>query len=95
MLEKNEGVWKCKVCGKIAKQNCHIRIHAELHIEGMSYPCNLCNKIFHHRERLRKHISGIHSELFSCDICGKSGLNRHAYHNHNRKEHKMLPAKLE
>ena len=79
MIEKNEGVWRCKVCGKIMTSSSNIRRHAEIHIEGMSYSCNICNKTYPNRHGLRSHISGIHSELFSCDVCGKSDMNRKSY----------------
>jgi len=65
-IEKKEGVWKCKVCGKTELRNSHIRRHAERHI---------------------KEINNIHSELFSCDICGKTGMHRLVCWNHKR-DHK-------
>ena len=34
MMEKNEGVWKCKVCGKTSVNKTHIALHAETHIRG-------------------------------------------------------------
>ena len=55
MIEKNEGVWRCKVCGKMATQKGNIRLHAEIHIEGLSYSCNLCDKTFHNRMGLSQH----------------------------------------
>ena len=82
MIEKNGGVWTCKICGKTATKKQHIQNHAETHIEGMSHACHICNKTFPNRGGLYSHISGIHSELFSCDMCGKSGMNRKAYRNH-------------
>jgi len=74
----------------MATQNGQIRTHAEMHIEGMSYACNLCDKTFPHRGGLTSHISRIHSELFSCDICGKSGMNRSTYRQHKIRQHKTL-----
>ena len=83
MIAKNEGGWKCKVCGKTENKKSHIQRHAErYHIEGMSHACHLCSKTFTNRHNLQKHISCIHSELFSCDICGKAGMNRKGYRNH-------------
>ena len=82
MIEKNEGVWTCKVCGKTTASKGNIRKHAEIHIEGMSFACHLCSKTFLNRPGLQSHISGIHSELFSCDICGKAGMNRKGANNH-------------
>jgi len=82
MIEKYEGVWTCKICGKTATKKQHIQSHAEIHIEGMSFPCNICSKTFTNRMGLSSHISGVHSELFSCDICGKTGMNRNMYKKH-------------
>ena len=87
MIERNEGVWKCKICGKTSKSNTDISRHAETHIKGMSHACHLCSKTFPSRPNLRNHISFIHSELFSCDICGKSEMSRTTYRDHKRKNH--------
>ena len=92
MIVKNEGVWKCKVCGKTATKT-NIRNHAETHIEGMSHACNICSKTYPNRQALRVHISGIHSGLFSCDICGKSGMNRKAHRAHKYSQHKLSSVK--
>jgi ribosomal protein L37AE/L43A len=93
MIEKNEGLWKCKVCGKTAANKTNLKHHAETHIEGVSHACHICSKTFPTRLYLRQHISGIHSELFSCDICGKSGMNRGAYRMHKMRNHKTLSVK--
>ena len=90
MIEKNEGLWKCKVCGKTANQKSHIKDHAETHIEGESHACHICSKILSTRHSLRMHINNIHSELFSCDICERSGMNRGAYNKLKLMNHKTL-----
>merc|ERR1719245_754846 len=78
MIEKQEGMWKCKVCSKISKNIGHIKEHAETHIEGMSHICQICSKTFPNRPGLRFHILRIHSQLISCDVCGRTGLNKSA-----------------
>merc|ERR1712179_879072 len=88
MIEKQEGVWKCKVCGKTTPNRHIIKNHAETHIEGMSHSCRFCGKIFANRHCLQVHVSNIHSEFFSCDICKRSGMNRKAYYMLNQKYHK-------
>jgi len=93
MIEKHEGLWRCKVCGKTATHKGHIKQHAETHIEGMSHACHICRKTSPTRHGLRMHISEIHSELFSCDICEKSGMNRQALRNHKRRNHKSVAVK--
>ena len=87
MIEKNEGMWRCKICGKMASKSYNIRTHAETHIEGMSHVCKLCGKTFTTGHNLSQHVSNIHSELFSCDICGTTGMHRQAYRDHKRKNH--------
>merc|ERR1719186_254137 len=84
MIEKNGGLWQCKVCGKTAKDKSHIREHAETHIEGVSHSCHICSKTLSTRNSLRKHIKN-HTELsFTCNICGKSGMNKMGYKSHKR-----------
>ena len=72
MIEKNGGVWRCKICGKTTTRHADIRKHTETHIEGMSHACDICSKIFQNRHGLKTHISNIHSELFLCDTCEKN-----------------------
>ena len=51
----------CKVCGKEGVGH-NIRIHIEAnHLEGISIPCNICNKIFRTRPALREHKSKNHT----------------------------------
>ena len=38
-----------------AKTNCQMRKHAEIHIEGLSFPCSFCDKIFRSRVALCNH----------------------------------------
>ena len=75
MIEKNEGLWKCKVCGKIAKLKGNIKQHAESHIEGVSHICHICNKLSTTRNSLQMHMKNYHAE-FNCDICGKTGMTK-------------------
>merc|ERR1719245_2180645 len=87
MIEKQEGTWKCKVCSKISKDISNIRQHAETHIDGMSHICQICSKTFSNRPGLRVHTYNIHSQLVSCDVCGKAGMNKLAFRNHKRQNH--------
>ena len=48
MMHKADGSteWTCSVCGKDSKQKANIRQHIEAnHIEGVSHPCNQCEKV--------------------------------------------------
>merc|ERR1719186_818 len=72
MIEKNEGLWHCKVCGKTNNYESNMKQHAETHIEGVSHTCHICNKTFSTRKSLKVHIGNSHSELsFNCPVCIK------------------------
>ena len=50
----------CTVCGKEGKSG-HIKDHIEVHhLEGVSIPCNYCEKTFRTRDALRHHNSRQH-----------------------------------
>merc|ERR1712179_398548 len=95
MIEKSDGIWNCTVCGKTGAHLGSIKEHAERHIEGMSHGCHICNKSFPSRPSLRIHINDYHSELLSCDPCGKSGMSKSAYYHHKHsRQHKTLSITL-
>merc|ERR1712204_87009 len=52
LIEKIDGLWRCKVCGKTATRNSSIRSHAEAHIEGVSHTCHICSKTLSTRPNL-------------------------------------------
>ena len=56
----NEGLFICKACGKTLKEKTKLRIHAEIHVEGLSYQCKTCTKIFSTQNRLWSHIHNNH-----------------------------------
>merc|ERR1719186_872648 len=88
MMEKIEGLWHCKVCGKTvtSKNKTHLKDHMESqHIEGVSHICHLCNKIWSTRKALRDHVRDHHSDLtFDCNVCGEIGMAKMAFKNHKR-----------
>ena len=87
MVEKSKGLWKCNICGKTATKKQHIQYHAETHIQGISNACHICSKMFKNRHSLTNHIYNIHTNVFSCDICGKTDMNKLAYLKHKRRMH--------
>ena len=89
MIEKNGGMWKCKVCGKICERKDTIKRHAETHIKGLSHKCHLCSRTLSTRDSLKKHIGDYHCKLeFTCDACGNEGMKKQAFKNHKNKYHK-------
>ena len=62
MEDCDDGSYRCSVCGKKSKETLHralqkddMRKHIETHIEGLSYSCPLCQKIFRSRNALTCH----------------------------------------
>ena len=55
-----DGMLTCRFCSKTFKQRVHIKEHVEIHIEGLSFPCNICGSTFTTRNVLRSHSKRIH-----------------------------------
>ena len=62
MEDCDDGSYRCSVCGKKSKETLHralqkddMRKHIETHIEGLSYSCPVCQKIFRSRNALTCH----------------------------------------
>ena len=55
MMVKEGNYFKCTVCGKVAKDSSHMKRHIELHIEGLSYECSICNNTFRNKKSLYNH----------------------------------------
>ena len=55
---------RCKVCGKEGHAS-DIKKHIEEHhLEGVSVPCNLCDKILRSRKALSHHLSRKHKNIY-------------------------------
>ena len=56
-----DGVYSCGYCGKVGDRNVfHMRNHVETHMEGLSFPCQSCDKTFRSRNSLNFHKSKYH-----------------------------------
>ena len=86
-MEKKNGQWNCRECGKMATRKDHMRNHAETHVEGVSKSCNLCGKAFANRASLQQHIYGLHSKLYSCNFCDKSEMTKKNFNQHKQGHH--------
>ena len=55
MMERQpDGKYKCLTCEKIGRK-VHMKEHVEIHIDGLSFPCQQCDKTFRSRNSLRGH----------------------------------------
>ena len=63
----SNGKSKCTICGKEAVGNHHpttarqsLENHIETHLEGLSFPCQLCGKTFRSRNSVNVHKTRYH-----------------------------------
>ena len=63
-VTKCEAGWKCSFCGKTATTRSNINLHVEIHIEGLSFPCKICNMSFKSRNILYRHRNIVHTNNF-------------------------------
>jgi len=90
LLEKREGLWKCKVCSRNFNDRCTIKRHAETHIKGVAHTCHFCNKTSSTRRTLRAHIADMHSGvLYDCKVCDRTGMTKNAINKHSKKYHTL------
>ena len=60
-MEKNtDGKYSCKICDRVMPLKTRMKEHVETHIDNLSFPCNICEKMFRSRHSLKVHISKYH-----------------------------------
>ena len=60
LYSKIDGVWRCLACEYENKMVYKIKRHIEIHIDGLSYNCDLCHMNFRQKNLLDNHISCVH-----------------------------------
>ena len=55
LIYRNGDIFECKTCGKTATRIGDIRKHVEVHIDGLSFKCNVCGIKFRSRMVLGNH----------------------------------------
>ncbi|CAL8128397.1 unnamed protein product [Orchesella dallaii] len=64
----------CEICGKLfADKNC-LRVHERYHKDEKRYACHLCDKRFHLRGELKKHLWGFHGKSKGEEFTPGEGL---------------------
>ena len=61
LVRADDGSYSCGVCGKagVLKKS-DMKKHVETHMEGLSFPCQSCDKTFRSRHVLANHKSKLH-----------------------------------
>ena len=59
LLEKQDGIWTCTICGIGKSHKGHMKMHAEIHLDGLAFPCKNCGKIFRSRSSFKMHKCNI------------------------------------
>ena len=49
------GKWQCNICNKESRDISHAKEHVEVHFEGLSFPCQNCERTFRSRCAFTKH----------------------------------------
>ena len=55
LMEKRDGTFHCKACDYSSNRSIHMKEHVEKHIDGISYPCQFCDKTLRSRNSFRRH----------------------------------------
>ena len=57
---QQDGKYICLPCGKLVRCRAYALEHAEIHMDGLSFPCQHCDKTFRSRAVQRKHVKKMH-----------------------------------
>ena len=55
MHRNAENKWECKLCNRCFARKEHLKQHVEIHLEGLSFDCPMCESTFRSRSLLAKH----------------------------------------
>ena len=60
LLVKDGENYRCNACGRSSSSNSNMRKHAEVHIEGLTFECQLCGESFRSRRIIDNHTRRYH-----------------------------------
>ena len=105
MVQKVNGMWSCKICGRAGRDQFNCMLHAETHMKGVFRKCNGCDKLFSTLSSLQSHIIVVHNvkrtgpnSSYKCDRCdyiaSKSCLKIHKESVHEGIKHECTYCKM-
>ena len=62
--QAGEGEKLCNHCDTKFNENCDLELHLKTHLEAEIFICEVCEKTFVSKWRLRKHVSGHQGKIF-------------------------------
>ena len=62
IIRNADNDWVCNVCSKSFAQRKHLKQHIETHLEGLSFNCQKCDKMFRSRNSLDVHKNRAHKK---------------------------------
>lgn len=76
----------CAHCSRPFYESDRMQTHIKRSHETQKFACNWCEKTFHDKSGISRHILGVHFQQrnFKCNICNKSFKEKY-----NLKEHKF------
>ena len=60
LLVKDGENYICNACGRSSSSNSNMRKHAEVHIEGLTFECQICGESFRSRRIIDSHKRRYH-----------------------------------
>ena len=63
VMSDGRAVWRCDECGRQHHNKSNIVQHVDLHIQGLQYTCQYCERIFKSQGSLNVHITNKHRDL--------------------------------
>merc|ERR1712179_18839 len=76
-LKKIDGVWTVRRPAIAQKK------------DYLPQSCHFCLKKMSTKSNLIRHIAMLHTELFSCDVCGKTEMDQISFDHHRRFRHRI------
>ncbi|XP_004078823.1 zinc finger protein 397-like isoform X1 [Oryzias latipes] len=95
MIENDNRVCKCSICGKSLKDKYSLKVHNKIHTGEKAFSCHMCGKRFRYKHALKVHVR-IHTneKPFSCRVCGETFRQSSNLISHLKRhqEHMLLPS---